>query len=240
MYIAMYLAYILVSLNQIIFTIGAGILYKTHIHILLFSLLAMFSGLLNAEPLLGDKTPGFQGRDLQGKLQQLSDHAGKIVVLEWSSPECPYSRRYYDNGTLNSLYDYAAINGIAWINIIPALQTMTLRQAGKHLNTAKKLVILDPELDISATYAVSTTPQVLILDRQGRLVYSGAIDSSAMLKKTAGATVPYVRHALEDLQAGREVKRKITRAFGCYINSKRQKPGQATGGWTKIKGNGLP
>ena len=70
------------------------------------------SGSLSAEVLIGAKVPDFQGQDLQGNPHKLSDYAGKIVVLEWSSPECPYSRRYYENGTLDSLYDYAANNDI--------------------------------------------------------------------------------------------------------------------------------
>ncbi len=182
----------------------------------------MLSGSLFANPLLGAKVPNFQGQDLQGKQQRLSDYAGKIVVLEWSSPECPYSRRYYENSTLDSLYDYAAKNGIIWINIVPRLQTLSREQAFKHLNISKKIVILDTTLDISTAYGATTTPQIFIIDRQGILAYSGAIDSTAMLKKTASKVVPYTRNALDDLLAGREVGKKITRAFGCFIKNNAQ------------------
>ncbi len=179
----------------------------------------MLNGSLFAEVLLGAKAPDFQGQDLLGKKHRLSDYSGKIVVLEWSSPECPYSRRYYDNGTLDSLYDYARKNGIIWINIVPRLLTLSREQALKRLDPSKKLIILDTTLDISTAYGATTTPQILIVDRQGILSYSGAIDSTAMLKKTASKVVPYTRNALDDLLAGREVNKKITRAFGCYISN---------------------
>ncbi|KPJ90514.1 MAG: hypothetical protein AMJ55_13490 [Gammaproteobacteria bacterium SG8_15] len=190
-------------------------MYKPVFHLLIFLCLTMPSGSMSADLLLGEKAPNFQGQDLQGKQQRLSDYAGKIVVLEWSSPECPYSRRYYENSTLDSLYDYAAKNGITWINIVPQLQTLSREVAFKNIDTAKKIVVLDNTLDIS-------TAQIIIIDRQGILSYSGAIDSTAMLKKTASEVVPYTRNALDDLLAGREVGKKITRAFGCFIKNNAQ------------------
>lgn len=186
---------------------------------LLFLCLTMFSGILSADLLLGAKVPNLQGQDLRGKQHRLQDYEGKIVVLEWSSPECPYSRRYYQNGTLDSLYDYAAKNDIIWINIVPQLQKLTQEQVREQFSNSKKTVILDTGLDISTAYSATTTPQIFIVDRQGVLSYSGAIDSTAMLKKTASKVVPYTRNALDDLLANREVGKKITRAFGCFVNT---------------------
>lgn len=190
--------------------------------LLLFFCLTMLSGSLYADLVLGLKVPDFQGQDLQGKKHRLSDYAGKIVVLEWSSPECPYSRRYYENGTLDSLYDYAAKNNVIWLNVVPRLHKLTREQALDHFDASKKIVILDTELDISTAYGATTTPQIFIVDRQGILSYSGAIDSTAMLKKAASKVVPYTRNALDDLLAGREVGKKITRSFGCYVKNNSQ------------------
>ena len=199
--------------------------YKQFLHLLLFLCLTILSSSLSADLLLGAKVPDFQGRDLQGKQHRLSDYAGKIVVLEWSSPECPYSRRYYENGTLDSLYDYAANNGIIWINIVPRLQKLTKEQAFKQFDASKKIVILDTSLDISTAYGATTTPQILIINKQGILSYSGGIDSTAMLKKGASKVVPYTRNALGDLLANREVDKKITRAFGCFVKNNTQPAG---------------
>lgn len=180
----------------------------------------MVTNCLSATVILDEKAPDFQGKDMKGNLHRLSDYRGKIVVLEWSSPECPYSRRYYENGTLDSLYDYAASNNVIWINIVPRLEKLTQEQALKHLDLSKKIVIVDNEFDISSAYAASTTPQIFIINRDGVLSYSGAIDSSAMFKKTARKVIAYTRNALDDLMAGREVGKKITRAFGCYVKNK--------------------
>ncbi|WP_455217386.1 redoxin domain-containing protein [Kaarinaea lacus] len=208
-------------------------MYKSIFYILIF-FLAQLSGNLHAEVLIGAKAPEFQGVDLNGKPQHLSQYRGNIVVLEWSSPECPYSRRYYENGILDSLYDYAAKNGITWINIVPRLQKLDSGQALEHLDLSKKIVILDNNYAISTAFGAMTTPQVFILDRQGVLVYTGAIDSTATFKKTARAPVPYTRNALDDLMAGRDVAKKITRAFGCYVQNNAVIPGQVIDGLPPI------
>jgi len=186
---------------------------------LLFFCLAVTSGDLFADALIDAKAPDFQGQDIRGKLHRLSDYAGKIVVLEWSSPECPYSRRYYDNGTLDALYVHARNNNIVWINIVPKLEKLTQEQAFKQIDTTKKIIILDKNLEISTAYNASTTPQIFIVNKQGMLSYSGAIDSSAMLKKTTSNVVPYTRNALDDLLAHREVRKKITRGLGCFVKN---------------------
>ena len=191
---------------------------KKFFYITLFSLLIVFGDKLSADLPLGTKVPDFEARDLQGKMHRLYDYAGKIVVLEWSSPECPYSRRYYKNGTLDSLYKFAAENDIIWINIVPRLEKLTREQAFKHIDSSKKIILLDTTLDISTAFNATTTPQIFIINKQGVLSYSGAIDSTAMLKKTARQAVPYTQNAINDLLNGKEVRRKITRPFGCFIN----------------------
>ena len=213
-------------------------MYKKIFHLLTFLCLTIltviYSNSLYADLMLGTKAPDFQGKDLQGNPHKLSDYAGKIVVLEWSSPECPYSRRYYENGTLDSLYDYAAKNDITWINIVPRLQKLTKEQALKQFDESKKIVILDTEFDISTAYSASTTPQIFIVDKQGILSYSGAIDSTAMLKKTTKKGVHYTRNALDDLLAGREVGKQVTRAFGCVVKNNVQNPAPSADGLPTI------
>ena len=47
---------------------------------------------------IGKAAPGFTLADLEGKSFSLSDFAGKIVVLEWTNPNCPVVRRTYGSG----------------------------------------------------------------------------------------------------------------------------------------------
>jgi hypothetical protein len=51
-------------------------------------LLALASPALAAE--VGQPAPGFTLNDLDGNVHRLADHKGKIVVLEWFNPGCPF------------------------------------------------------------------------------------------------------------------------------------------------------
>jgi cytochrome oxidase Cu insertion factor (SCO1/SenC/PrrC family) len=39
---------------------------------------------------IGSVVPDFSLNDLNGKVVKLSDFKGKIVVLEWTNPNCPF------------------------------------------------------------------------------------------------------------------------------------------------------
>ena len=51
----------------------------------------------------GDVAPGFELHDLEGNLYQLEDTSGKIVVLEWFNPDCPYVKYAYNNTELSQI-----------------------------------------------------------------------------------------------------------------------------------------
>ena len=69
---------------------------------------ALVLSLLVAAPLawaakVGQPAPDFTVADVQGKPVKLSEQRGKFVVLEWTNPECPYVRRHYNSGNMQSL-----------------------------------------------------------------------------------------------------------------------------------------
>ena len=48
----------------------------------------------------GDVAPDFQLQGLDGSFYQLEDFRGKIVILEWFNPDCPYVKYAYNNTEL--------------------------------------------------------------------------------------------------------------------------------------------
>jgi peroxiredoxin len=54
----------------------------------LLAVLLLSSPAVAAE--VGRPAPDFTLRDLDGHAVRLSDHRGKIVVLEWFNPGCPF------------------------------------------------------------------------------------------------------------------------------------------------------
>src|SRR5687768_6994395 len=64
---------------------------------------------------VGEPAPAFTLHDINGKSHSLADYAGKIVVLEWINPECPFVVRHYNLDTMTNL---AAKNkDVVWLAI---------------------------------------------------------------------------------------------------------------------------
>jgi hypothetical protein len=51
-----------------------------------------------AEPKVGAAAPDFSLRDQKGAEHQLASYRGRVVVLEWINPNCPFSRRHAEGG----------------------------------------------------------------------------------------------------------------------------------------------
>ena len=68
---------------------------------ILFSVL-LFNGSAFAL-VAGDKAPAFKLPGADGKVVNSADYAGKIVVLEWMNPGCPYIKKHYSSGHMQKL-----------------------------------------------------------------------------------------------------------------------------------------
>ena len=66
----------------------------------------------------GAKAPDFSVVDVDGKLQKLSDYAGKTVILEWTNHDCPYVRKHYNSATMQTLQKDMAKDGVVWLSVI--------------------------------------------------------------------------------------------------------------------------
>src|SRR5437870_5692902 len=55
------------------------------------------------KPKIGAAAPAISLQDTSGKTQSLADNSGKIVVLEWINPDCPFVQRHYNLKTMTTL-----------------------------------------------------------------------------------------------------------------------------------------
>ena len=67
---------------------------------------------------VGDPAPDFTGTDSNGKTQTLFEYKGKYVVLEWSNRDCPYTRKHYTSGNMQSLQKEWTAKGVIWLTIL--------------------------------------------------------------------------------------------------------------------------
>lgn len=174
----------------------------------------------------GAQAPSFSARDAQGRLHDLDDYRGQVVVLEWTSHECPYTEKYYTTGKMQEMQKEARNHGIVWFSIVSSapgeqgyVSADEARKIVKERAAMPSAVLLDPAGDMARSYGAKVTPHMYIIDQAGNLAYSGAIDSnvSARLDADGRPVKEFFRTALEQVMAGQDVSRPMTRAFGCSI-----------------------
>lgn len=174
---------------------------------------------------VGTAAPEFTGTAADGSEVKLSDYKGKIVVLEWNNPECPFVRKHYGSGNIQSLQkDYTA-KDVVWLTINSSAKgkqgyyegEALKEQIAKDGNVATAYVT-DPEGTIGKLYGAKTTPHFFIVDKDGKLAYNGAIDSVA---STDPADIEkadsYVKLALDALLEGKPVATATTTPYGCGV-----------------------
>ena len=70
------------------------------------------------EPQIGQPAPTFTAVDSQGNVGILSEFRGKTVVLEWTNADCPYTRKHYTSGNMQSVQALAQKHGVVWLSVI--------------------------------------------------------------------------------------------------------------------------
>jgi hypothetical protein len=178
-----------------------------------------------ASPALDQPAPGFTANTANGKSISLDSLKGKTVVLEWTNNECPFVKKHYDSGNMQSLQKDAAAKGIVWLQVIssaPGKQGYVDGATAIKLNSARSATpantLLDPDGKLGQLYGAQTTPHIYIINSNGVLVYKGGIDSLATTDKADIAKAePYVVNALGSLAAGKKIADNNTKPYGCSV-----------------------
>lgn len=179
----------------------------------------------HAAPVVGQAAPDFTGTDSNGKEHKLSDFKGKVVVLEWTNPGCPFVVKHYDSKNMQKLQEDAVAKDVVWLSINSSAEGKEGHQSASDANkyVADKGVkatarILDPTGEIGKLYDAKTTPHMFVINKQGTLVYDGAIDSDDSFKpETIASATNYVSEALAAVEAGEAVKTSKTKPYGCSV-----------------------
>ena len=187
--------------------------------------LLLATGLAHAAPKLGEPAPAFTLPGADGKAHSLAGYQGKYVVLEWTNHDCPFVKKHYSSGNMQSTQKELTGKGAVWLSVISsapgkqghldAAGAATLTQSRGAAPTA---VLLDPSGDVGRKYEAKTTPHMYIVAPDGKLIYMGGIDSipSSDAEDIARAT-PYVKVALAEAMGGKPVTHASTKPYGCSV-----------------------
>jgi len=179
-------------------------------------------------PPVGSAAPEFSAPDTNGKTQSLSEYKGKYVVLEWFNPECPFVKKHYGPGNMQKLQKEYTDKGVVWLTVdsnAPGTEgNITAEQAKKIMDswkTHQTALLLDPESKIAKLYGAKNTPNMVIINPEGKIVYEGAIDSKATPNPAdIPSSTNYVKNALDESLSGKPVSNAQTKPYGCSVKYK--------------------
>jgi peroxiredoxin len=174
---------------------------------------------------VGAQAPSFTATDSRGQMQTLDQYRGKYVVLEWHNQGCPFTKKHYESGNMQSLQKQWTGKGVVWFTVIssaPGKQGyVTPSEENDYLSkmhASPTAVLMDPEGKLAHLYQAKTTPEIYVIDPAGKLIYEGAIDNRPTPERAdiQGAD-NYLTDALTAAMAGRPVSTAYTRSYGCSV-----------------------
>lgn len=184
--------------------------------VVLAGALALSGTLLAAGPQVGGAAPGFTLTTVDGKTFSMADAARthKAVVVMFIATKCPYSNAYNDR-----MRDMAAAYEKQGI-VFAGINSNKTEPAGEVIAHAKQhgfgfSLMKDPDNKVADLYDARHTPEIFVVDPDGKVRYHGRIDEN--YEEPAKVASPDLKNALDALLAGKPIAKAETKAFGCSI-----------------------
>lgn len=172
----------------------------------------------------GQQAPAFEGKDINGKTHKLSDYKVKVVVLESYNLDCPFVENHYSTGAMPALQQELTDKGVVWLVVNSVRKDSDSYrapdQAKKEMADQKMKAtawIDDSDGKIGKAYGLKTTPHMVVIDKEGKVAYIGAIDDKPATEGDPRQARNYVREAVEKTLAGERVEVAQTKSYGCGI-----------------------
>ena len=142
--------------------------------------------------------------DVTGAWHDSAAARAPVTVLVFLAPDCTISER--SRPALTELHESFAAGGSRFFGVVAGRWP---RETVQRLRLAFP-ILLDPNLELTRQTGARVTPEAFVIDAKGAIVYRGRVDG--------------LREALDDVAAGRAVKRPILRATGCTISGLDARP----------------
>jgi len=173
---------------------------------------------------VGKPAPDFTATDINGKTIHLSDYKGKIVVLESYNSDCPFCHNQYKTGAMQALQRELAAKGVVWLLV----NSVNPNNASHRTPAQAKAEIASEKMDVTAwiddssgavghLYGMKTTPDMYVINKDGILVYQGAIDNQPDPFHDPARAQNYVSAAIDALLADKSVAVTETKPYGCSV-----------------------
>jgi len=159
--------------------------------------------------------------DQNGNKISLSDYGNKIVVLEWTNPDCPFVQRHYREKTMVELAEKYKDKEVVWfaVNSTHYMDNSDNKKwADRH--GVPYPILNDSSGEVGKIYGAKTTPHMYIIDKSNGLVYEGGIDDDKSGSYSSDERTQYVDLALTNLASGNSVEISKSKPYGCAVKYK--------------------
>ena len=186
---------------------------------ILSTLLLCFTCVVSwAAPIVGGPVNEFSAQTVDGKTVNLSDYKGKIVVIEWYNPDCPYVKKFYSVGKMQEWQKKVISEGGIWLAVNTGGKIADLAGRAKSDQLAASALIDDTAGSLAKRFGATATPHFFVIGADGKLVYKGAIDSITSTKsEDIEKAKNYVLAAFEAAKAGKAPEETYIIPYGCGV-----------------------
>ncbi|MEI8367642.1 MAG: redoxin domain-containing protein [Planctomycetia bacterium] len=143
---------------------------------------------------------------------------GRAVCLAFLHPDCPLAQDYAP--VLGQLATEFADKGIRFVGVVSEVDALGDIEAYRRDFKIPFPIDLDRDFRLAEALDVTVTPEVVLVDRDRRVRYSGRIDDRYKIRgvMSPGTPDPELREAIVDLVAGHTIREPRTEAVGCPID----------------------
>ncbi len=146
----------------------------------------------------------------------------KALVVIFSCNHCPYVQAYEER--IKNIQNDYRLKGVQIVAVNSnddlqyeedSFENMKKRALEKSFNF---LYLRDKDQSVARAFDATHTPEIFLFDEKRRLVYHGKIDDN--WKEPEKVKTKYLRSALDELLAGKEISIPETFSIGCTIKWK--------------------
>jgi len=136
----------------------------------------------------------------------------KAMVVVFISTKCPYAK-YYET-RLSSMEKQYKNQDVTFLMVNPnSTESMgSMKSQALKMNTT---YLRDEAKELTSFLGAKKSPEVFLLNSQGKAYYSGAIDDNPQVANDVRAS--YLKEAIDGLLSGKSIVVKNNRPVGCTI-----------------------
>ncbi|RYY88514.1 MAG: thioredoxin family protein [Chitinophagaceae bacterium] len=159
-------------------------------------------------------------KDVSGKDVTLSSAKGANgLLVMFSCNTCPFVVKNQQRTIEIGNYALSKQVGVVLVNSNEALRgeddSYDAMKSYASEQGYKWNYVVDSKSELADAFGATRTPECFLFDKDGKLVYHGAIDDNP--GNAEGVTRKHLQVAVEELTAGKEISTKTSRSVGCSI-----------------------